>query len=262
MTTADTPPSQPTGRRRFTRRRLGYVVIVLMLLALLALLAVGIGRHLWQSEPDYWTRNQTFTASTSEVRLTDMADRAFNRILSELSDSRGYKPAETGTGGATAEQSLGVRTIRLGFEEANAWLATRLDGWLVNQKRSLPAGVSGPMLASGGDSLVAAFHYQNQEVDQVFSVLLSLEFTDDGQAVLSVDGVRGGRLPLPKGAVLDQVPGLAKDDDQRSQTVAVLLGQQPFDPILPIDGARRARIIGMKVDGSGVALVVQAEATN
>lgn len=237
-------------------------MIVLILLVLIGFLAFAYGRHLWRSEPAYWIQNQAFTANTSDVAMTDMADRAFNRILSELAYSRGYQPVDTGAGDTTGKQSLGVRTIRLGYEEANAWLATRLDDWMVNQGRELPAGISRPMLASNGDSLVAAFRYQNQEINQVFSVLLSLEFLDNGKAKLSVDGVRGGRLPLPTRTVLDQLPGVNKDDAQRSQTVAVLLGQQSFDPILPIDGTRQARIIGMQVDDQGVSLVVRAEPTD
>ena len=231
-------------------------LFVLLLFALVALAAWGIGRKLWRSEPAYWARNQAAIAGTDQTRLIDAADRAFNRILGELSDSRGYQP--TGNGG----DALGVRTITLNFDEANAWLATRLNDWLANQKRELPAGLSKPMLASSGDSLVAAFHYKNNDIDQVFSVFLSLKFLDYGQAMLSIDGIRGGRLPLPTGSVLKRLPGGAADDGvQHSQITAVLLGQQPFDPVLPIDGTRQARIIGMRVDDKSVGLTVRAEPT-
>lgn len=231
-------------------------LFVLLLLVLIGFAAWGIGHKLWHSEPAYWTSNRAAITATDQTVLVDAADRAFNRILGELSDSRGYRP--TGNPG----DALGVRTITLGFDEANAWLATRLNDWLANQKRELPAGLSQPMLASGGDSLVAAFHYKNNEIDQVFSVFLSLKFHDDGQAVLSIDGIRGGRLPLPTGSVLKHLPGGAADNGaQHSRITAVLLGQQPFDPVLPIDGTRRARIIGMRVDDKSVSLTVRAEPT-
>jgi hypothetical protein len=220
------------------------------------LAAVGIGRRLWHSEPAYWTRNQAAITATNQAILIDAADRAFNRILGELSDSRGYQA--TGNG----DDALGVRTITLSFDEANAWLATRLNDWLANQKRELPAGLTKPMLASSGESLVAAFHYKNNDIAQVFSVYLSLKFLDDGQAVLSIDGIRGGRLPLPTGSVLKRLPGGTTDDEaHHSRITAVLLGQQPFDPILPIDGTRQARIIGMRVDDKSVSLTVRAEPT-
>lgn len=231
-------------------------LFVLLLFALLALAAVGLGRRLWHSEPAYWTRNQAAITATDQTILVDAADRAFNRILGELSDSRGYQA--TGKG----DDALGVRTITLSFDEANAWLATRLNDWLANQKRELPAGLTKPMLASSGDSLVAAFHYKNNDIDQVFSVFLSLKFRDDGQAVLSIDGLRGGRLPLPTSSVVKRLPGGAEDGDpHHSQITAVLLGQQPFDPVLPIDGTRQARIIGMQVDDKNVSLTVRAEPT-
>lgn len=256
MTNTQIQPSMKTSRRRRIRRRLGCASIILLVLIFIGLALAAYGRSLWHSEPTYWTENKTFTANTNETTLTDMADRAFNRILSELSNSSGYQSS------GTTDNTLGIRTIRLGFEEANAWLATRLDDWLINQKRELPQGINRPMLAANGNSLVAAFRYKNQEFDQVFSVLLSLKFLDNGQAMLSVDGVRGGRLPLPTKMLLDQLPGVNKGDAKRSQTVAVLLGQQSFDPILPIDGSRQARIIGMQVDDQGVSLVIQAEPTH
>ena len=113
------------------------------------------------------------------------------------------------------------------------------------------------MLASDDGQLIAAFGYKKDGIDQVFSVGLSLRFLDDGRATLSVDGIWGGRLALPVGQVIDRLP--LRGDDGESRAVAVLMGQEAFEPILPIDGARRARIIGMEVDATGVGLVVQAE---
>ncbi len=244
--------TRPKGR---WKKRLGCAAVVLFTIGLLALGLFLYGRHLWRSEPTYWTNNQSFTTQTSQAQLTNMADRAFNRVMSELSNSSGYQ------GNSGSDKTLGVRTIHLDFQEANAWLATRLNDWLINQKRELPPGVSGPMLTSSGDSLVAVFRYKHNEIDQVFSVLLSLEFLENGQAKLHVDGIRGGRLPLPTETVIEQLPGGSDNDAKPSHTIAVLLGQEAFDPILPIDGARQARIIGMQVDDDSVSLIIQAEPT-
>ncbi len=117
------------------------------------------------------------------------------------------------------------------------------------------------MLTGDGESLVAAFRYQNQaqQIDQVFSVLMSLRFLEDGRATLQVDRIYGGRLWLPTDAVMGQLSGLAGENESRSHIIAVLLGQESFDPILPIDGTRRARIVGMDVDEHGVSLTVRAE---
>lgn len=266
--TTDTTSTHVTKPDRRARRRFG-CVIAAMLVVMAVLLAVGIGRGMWQSEPAYWTQNQAFIQHTSKAKLTDLADRAFNRILGELSSSRGYQAGGSGKWRPVSDDVLGVRMIRLGFDEANAWLAERLDDWLVNQQRQLPAGLSEPMLTSESGQLVVAFRYRGGDIDQVFSVLLSLEFLEDGRATLSVEGVRGGRLPLPTDYVFKHLPGAARgsggagesggDDAKRSQAIAVLLGQQPFDPVLPIDGSRRARIIGLEVDDEGLGLVVQAE---
>ena len=237
-----TSATKPARRKRWV---IGCLTATACLI-LAAVVLAGIGRGLWQREPGYWIRNREFVQQASETELHGMADGAFNRVLGELSSSRGYR--------SVGDDTLGVRTIRLSFDEANAWLASRLDDWLVNQKRSLPAGLSDPMLTSESGRLVVAFRYKNGDVDQVFSVLMSLKFLKDGRATLSIDGVRGGRLPLPADSVLKHLPG-----GESSQVVAVLLGQKPFDPILPIDGSRRARIIGLEVDDRSVGLVVQAE---
>ncbi len=251
--TTDLPPDTLTKPARRRRWRLGCLIAVVVLLGV-SLLGAWWGRVLWQSEPVYWTQNRSFIQHASEEELNDLADRAFNRILSELSSSRGYVAGGSDKWRPVSEDALGVRTIRLSFDEANAWLAGRLDDWLVNQKRQLPAGLNDPMLTSHDGELVVAFRYRAQEINQVFSVAMSLKFLEDGRATLSVDGMWGGRLPLPAEGVLTHLQG-----DEASQVVAVLLGQQAFDPVLPIDGTRRARIIGLEVDDQGVGLVVQAE---
>lgn len=239
------------------KRLLGCSAIVLMVLVLLVLGTVGVVRHLWHSEPGYWTANQAYTSGDRSA-LTDEADRAFNRVMSELSNDSGYRPQP----GENDPGAYGVRTIRLSFDEANAWLATRLNDWLVNQHRELPAGVSEPMLTSDGDSLIAAFRYRNagKQIDQVFSVWLDMKFLDDGRATLHIEGVRGGRMPLPTKMVLEKLPSATGAHAHRSDVIAVLLGQEAFDPVLPIDGSRQARIIGMSVDKDSVSLKLRAEA--
>ena len=261
------PPVKPVARARRRRRWALGCLTVFLLLIVAGLLIAWIGRSLWQSEPDYWGQNQSFVQATPPQTLEVIADNAFNRVLGELSQSRGYtsggNSGGTSAGSGTekwkpiSDDALGVRTIRLSFQEANAWLAERLDDWLANQGREMPAGLSDPMLASDDGQLIAAFRFQQDELDQVISVAMSLKFLDNGQATMSVDGIWGGRLSLPVGQVMDRLPGGSGGDD--SQAVAVLMGKQPFDPVLPIDGSRRARIIGMEVDAEGVGLVVQAE---
>ncbi len=270
--TPDPTQKSITKPTRRSRRRIGCVISAMVVL-MIALLVVGIGRRMWLDTPTYWERNRAFIQHNSESDLNDLAERAFNRVLGELSYAQGYQAGGLDNWQPVNDDALGVRIIRLGFDEANAWLAQRLDDWLVNQKRQFPQGLSEPMLTSESGQLIVAFRYRNKEVDQVFSVLMSLKFLDDGRATLSIDGVRGGRLPLPTESVLKRLPGAGPGSSEsdsgdsggnesgggRSQVISVLLGQQPFDPVLPIDGARRARIIGLEVDDQSVGLVVQAE---
>lgn len=231
----------------------------------MALVLIGIGVKLWHAQPGYWVRNQYFLEQTSKARLTDLADQAFNRFVGELSDSRGYRggrghpPNDTGQGAATSD-GLKVRTIRLSFNEANAWLDQRLGDWLVNQNKSLPAGLSSPMLAGEDGRLVLAVRVKQAQFDKVVSVAMSLGFTDDGRAVLVLQGAKVGRLPLPMRTLLNRfATSQDAEGTAKSQVLAFLQAQEPFDPILPIDGTRRARIIGLEMDDQGLSLTVQAE---
>jgi len=258
--TIEPPNPNPSKTHRRSLRRFGCAAVVMLMVTML-LAAVGIGRGLWQDEPKYWKWNQYFLEQTPQVELADMADRAFNRVLGELSQSRGYRPATQMESDPPAEEVPRVRTIRLNFDQVNAWLDQRFAGWMENQQRQLPRGVSSPMLSSHAGRLVVAFRYESEEITQVFSVFLSLTPLDDGQATLQIQGVRGGRLPIPVGMALDQLP--AADDESGedpSGLLGVVLGGHPFDPILPIDGTRHARIIGLSVDETTMSLTVRAEA--
>ena len=250
-----TAPKQSGTQRRRSLKRIGCAATAIFVVTML-IAAIGIGRGLWHSEPKYWVMNQYFLELTPQAKLSNMADRAFNRVLGELSQSSGYKPVDP----THAPQGYGVRTIRLEFDEANAWLDQRLNDWLKNQGHRLPAGLSGPMLASNGERLVVAFRYESDEIDKVFSVLLLLDILDDGRAVLTIDGVRAGRLPIPVDTAMKQLPnaGDGKSGDQ-PDLFDTLMSGRPFEPILPIDGTRHARIIGLAVDDTGLMLTVRAE---
>jgi len=256
------PPQSSAAPRRRSLKRVGCVGVLLLVVTIL-IAAVGIGRSLWQSEPKYWVLNQWFLEQTPQPELAGMADRVFNRALSELSGSSGYKPVEQSGDHPSSDDAPRVRTIRVDFNEANAWLDQKLGDWMLNQGRTMPPGVSTPMIASHGDQLAIAFRYESEEIAKVFSVFLSLKFVEDEQATLQIEGVRGGRLPIPVDMVIDQLPSAEGDDYNASPGPPGLLGMllegRPFDPILPIDGTRQARIIGLSVDDTGLMLTLEAE---
>ena len=111
--TTDTTSTRVTKPDRRARRRFG-CVIAAMLVVMAVLLAVGIGRGMWQSEPAYWTQNQAFIQHTSTAKLTDLAARAFNVILVELSSSCWYQAVGAGKGRWVSAAAVGVRVTRLG----------------------------------------------------------------------------------------------------------------------------------------------------
>ncbi len=258
MTHASPDQSGPRPEKK-SFKRFGCTASVMLLVTMLIVL-LGIGRSMWDSEPDYWVLNQRFLTQTPTDKLTGLADQAFNRFVAELSESRGYRHVGNDNGQVASAGVTGVRTIRLSFDETNAWLNQRLDDWLVNRGKQLPAGISEPMLAGRDGKLVVAVRVKREELDTVVSVIVSLRFTDDGRAVLVLDGGYIGRLPLPVKTFLDRFSTTQEGTDTRlAQAIAFFQAQEPFDPILPIDGSRRARIIGLEVGEEGLSLTLQAE---
>ncbi len=151
------------------------------------------------------------------------------------------------------------KLIHMSMNEVNAWMNQRLNGWLVNQGKSLPKEVKRPMLAAEGDKLVLAFRYESARVSQIISVKLDVDIRDNGQAVLSVIQVRGGRLPLPARSVGNQLAEhrekLQKEQASRIKKLTETLDGATLDAILPL-GQEDFRLLDIKVDPTGIEMTM------
>ncbi|GAB4108779.1 MAG: hypothetical protein Kow00105_16570 [Phycisphaeraceae bacterium] len=225
------------------------MLVNVLLLGLLGVLAW----NRWHSEPDYWTVNLARLQAQAPEQLTDTADRLFNRLLTELSDPQGYQPEPNGSA-----KSLGVREVRIPFDQANAWLATRFGDWLANQQIELPPELDSLLVAEHDNRLVLAGRIRRDGINQILSIVVSPRFLENGQAVLEIDKVYAGRLPLPVGVIMNRIPenpGIP----ELARGIRIIKQGMPFDAVCPIDHTRRARIVGLNIEETGMTLTIRAE---
>ena len=248
-------------------------VVILAILAVT--LAAGVGYWMWNSTPDYWEANQQALASTTREQQERMADDAFNRLTSTFTAARGESRsagppaagAQSGELQASADQATTAteaspdRTVKLTYNEVNAWLATRLEDWLANQGTSLPKEVRDFMIAKEGDNLVAAFQFDTPQLQQVVSLVLDVAMTPEGLMRVAVVRVRGGTLPLPIEELLQGIregsPDAVSEED--FDRLAGALDGQTFEPEFKIDGSRTARITHFKMLDDGVEVTARVQ---
>jgi hypothetical protein len=167
------------------RPRLRWIIcLIVAAAALLGLLAGGAAVYLLRAEPDYWIANRRALASRRPEQTRAMAD-TFERRL------RQWLGAVDADGGAR----LHVR-----LDELNAWLA--VHGIDALRRMGAPGmdRLRDPMAAVQGGRLVLAGEARLGEAGQIVSLLLDVESREQGMLWMRVAQVRGGRLPLPKGA--------------------------------------------------------------
>lgn len=246
-------------------------VVILAILAVT--LVAGVGWWMWTSTPDYWQANQQALASTTREEQERMADDAFNRLTATFtaaSNSTSRQPGNlhasdqqtpAGDGAAAAGERDADRTVKLTYQEVNAWLATRLKDWLANQGATLPKEVRDFMVAKEGGNLVVAFEFDTPQLQQVVSLVLDVGMTDEGLMRVGVVRVRGGTLPLPIEELLqgirDSSPDAVSPEDIDRLTSA--LDGQTFEPEFKIDGSRTARITYFKMLDDGVEVTARVQ---
>ena len=217
-------------------------------------LGVLIGRAvmLARATPDYWTDNRTFLAETPEAELNEIAQSVERRLPSEWT-----RPIGEGDG---------LRTIRIHYDEVNAWLAVRLPQYLENQSIDLPREVGQFMLTQRDGELVVAFDYESRRLGpRIASVFLQFrEPQDSGQAPAStlqarVHRVRAGEQALPVSYLTNLLAEHVAPDNPQFQSTLELLGRRYFVklPPLPVDDYRQATVLGVDVQPQAIDVTVR-----
>ncbi len=250
-----TPPPTPAPPRR--SRLFGCLLGCGTVLVVAVLLIVGglwYGWSLWRSAPPQWTAaRQTLAAMTPEQRR-DRAVALEDRLTRELSFTRESLAAvEAGSSAPGTDGPSEPKTVAVDPVDVGAWLDERFPEWAANQGFNLPAQVSELGIWIEGGRPVVAAKYGNQ----VFSTAADIEVRPDGKVTATPVRVRGGQVRLPVESLVDR--GVAEMENRGYGERAGALRSQPFDPVIPIDSTRQARIVGFNTEGGVFNLDVRAE---
>jgi len=191
MTSHADPSSQRNRRaprrKRSTARLLLLTGSAVLLLTIAGLTVAGVVMYwMWQSTPAHWQAVQRFKATHDPRDIERMAASVENHAAMRLSDID-----------TDATNGVSTRTLRLSFNQINAWLDRRLDDWLANQGAAMPDGLEDLMLTSKDGDLVLALRARNAQVDQVFSFVFAVNVQPDGRVRLKIKEVLAGTLPMP-----------------------------------------------------------------
>jgi len=202
---------------------------------------------LWKSRPDYWHHNRQLLAADNAT-LQQLASSLEQQMLRDLSGS----PQDTST----------TRTLRLSFDQINAWLNVKLEDYLANRNLKLPREVSHIMLAGEEDVLIVAFEYDNGSVSQVMSFRIQPRFATDGrQFQLKLLGVKAGALPLPIKSLRDRVARQSPQAGQQMDSVLETLDGKWLEAVQfhPGDARQNLRLTGIRINEEGMDLTLQSE---
>lgn len=218
------------------RLALGCGLAVALALGVLVI-SLMLGRGLWLAEPAYWQRQQAWQAQTPAAQLRHHADRFEARILNEVSTD-----------------TQATRTITLELDAINAWIDQKLDRWLIHQGHQRPPQITNIIMTTAGKYIVVAIQIHNDKIEQIFSLFFHISITNTERALIKLDSIRSGRLPIPTLVTANLIRGWLP-----TETAAMLLDGWTIEPILQIDPTRHLRLLDLVVYPDRIALKVVTE---
>ena len=242
----EVPASRP-GRRRVLRK---------VLLAALLVITAGGGTVFWllRSEPAHWKQHQQFLQSVSPQELKAMTrkvDRQMELLvtlseeLDQASDSQADKPL--------------VQKVHVAIEEANVWITEKVEEWLKYRDYDMPSEVTSPMIAMEDGQLLLSFRFDTATFSQIFTAGFDVEFLENGNALLRLQNVSAGRLPLPVDGIGDYIRSKAPDNETARKAAGWLdkLDGVEFKPSLKAGKRHKACIVDYEVTEDGITLTVR-----
>lgn len=174
----------PTPARRAPGLRT-IILLVLTAAILATVLAGGAALYLLRAEPPYWTANRRQLDALSPRQTRDIADALERRLRAWL------RNADADAAGP----------MRVTLSELNAWM--HVHGRDALQRMGAPGvdRLRHPMAAVEDGRLILAGEVRVSDVPQIVSLVTDVESRPDGMLWMRVGEVRGGRLPVPGGAV-------------------------------------------------------------
>lgn len=253
--TETTTPAPAKKKRRFG------CLSILLTLAALALLAAAVAFYLARSAPEQWTKVNTMLDGLSAEQKRQRADAIETLFISgtglESKDDLDIKPD------IDLEQERNrvfEKTIVLPVDDANIWLATKLEDYLEQQNAQLPPGLSQPRVWIENGDLVLSARAAFEGIDGVINLSLAGQMMDDGKLRLRVTRLRSGKLPLPRGVIVDRIRAGA--GDPHNEVVRHILDafkETVIDPAwtAPADETRQVRVTGFDIHPDRVELRIR-----
>lgn len=223
----------PPGAAVLHSRRLGCFARLLIAIAILAgsaIVLVGVAGYLWFSRPAYFHK----TPVTADVKQQAAELEAW--VTTQLTADRPYdRPWH----------------LKLTQQQINGWIAARLPDWLANrgaEPHSIGL-VRGAMVEIEPDHVEAARELTVRGVTQVVRVAYKA-VQEPGVAwmKMKLDGVYGGKLPIPLHRVIEAVrQHYRPSDDTAGKLFDEVLSHVKSIPLdLPLGDGRDVRVVGLE----------------
>lgn len=225
------------------KKRITLTRVTLALIGVLSLAALWIVWQ-WNRTPTYWRDNEQFVQQ-EEAKLRDIADSLEGRVISELS---------------RAGRDGQLSTITISFDEANAWLRSKLPQWAKHEGFAMPKPLRDYMVASDQGKPVIAFVLDTEEITQVISIRLDTHVRDSGKLFLKIDDFKAGSISMSPDSILDHVrnklPGYYKDMTLLDELVRGIEVEPVFQH--PGHTSKNLRLVGVNMTEQGIAVTLEA----
>lgn len=231
--------SSATKRKRGVRV-LGYCFLGVFLLLCLASL---LGYLAYNGKPEYYTDQQARINAMSDEERETVSTSIRNHVLTE------WSAVDEDTPFGDQDAMIGQRrTFEIPYEDLNVWLAEEGIDLLAEVGIRMPKSVKSAMVDAADDGLLRiSCDFDNGKMQQVVALVFTINVSDDGTVVSTLEKATTGRLPLPTQTAIDLIA-------KRSSSSMMLDMMQgtPAGPIqLPIDasedGLRDGRLVGLEI---------------
>lgn len=248
-----------------TARILKRLAIALCIVVVLVGAAVGVVVYLVRSAPAWWS-----APMPDDPALAAQGEALENRVVGESSRVRPRAQAL----GAGAFQSDDFEIV-MSDQEATAWLNTRLADWLANQEmqsawpnelRSLQVRFVPPAAGGLGGARVEAALGMKPDAAAPSLVVLGIDLSvrPDGSLWMNINTIDVGRMPVPRGMLLDprgpvaQAAGSAGD---AAELLDMLTGRRALveEAIVDLGDGRRLRMLGLSTREGGLVARLRTE---
>ncbi len=161
-----------------------------------------------------------------------------------------------------------VWTLTLTQNEINAWIDTRSDKWLRNQRpwlaerglpSRLPAGFKRVMVGITPKYLALAAEVEQDSRTRIVSAEFEPIKGPNDAAGVKLRGIKGGRLPLPRGILEMLIQRFGSEPRARAEAVTAAAGKlEQMDLILPVGHERRVHILDVALSDGAMTLTCQS----